>query len=106
MTTIIGLIEKVKINGKEVLAKIDTGASRCSLDRSLAEELKLHQVVKKIRIKSSHGKSIRSIVEGRLKIKNRRFKVRFNVADRSYLKYPVLIGVSILKRGFFIDPSK
>jgi hypothetical protein len=28
------------------------------------------------------------------------------VADRSHLKYKILIGQNILKKGFIIDPQK
>lgn len=104
MAIIVGLIEKVKINGKEVLAKIDTGADRCSLDITLAKELNLNNILKKIGIRSSHGRSVRPIVEVDLEIKNEKLKVQFNLADRSNLKYPVLIGKNVLKKGFIIKP--
>ena len=105
MKTILGLVEKVKINGKEVLAKIDTGADRCSLDMTLAKELNISKVIKTMKIKSSHGRVIRPVVEATLEIKDRKFKVKFNLADRSHLKYPVLIGKSILKKDFIIQPK-
>ena len=49
--TIIGLTEKVKLfsdNGKNktLIAKIDTGASRSSLDIKLASELNLGPIIK------------------------------------------------------------
>ena len=106
MPTTLGLIEKVKINGKEVLAKIDTGADLCSIDKKLAKELDLNNFVKTAKIKSSHGKTIRPVVEAELEIKDEKIKTHFNLADRSQLKYPVLIGKSVLKKGFIIDPSK
>ena len=106
MATIIGLIEKVKINGKEVLAKIDTGADRSSLDKKLAKNLGLNNIIKTMRIKSSHGRSVRPVIEADLELKGRTFKARFNLADRSHMKYPILIGKKILRQGFLIDPSK
>ncbi len=33
-------------------------------------------------------------------------KVHFSIADRAHMKYKVLIGKNILKKGFLIDPSK
>jgi len=105
MAITIGLIEKVKINGKEILAKIDTGADRCSLDKTLAKEMGLNNIVKTMQVKSSHGKSIRPVVQASLEIKGKKFKANFNLADRSNLKYPVLIGNSILKKGFVIKPQ-
>lgn len=105
MAITIGLIEKVKINGKTFLAKIDTGADWCSLDKTLAKELDITKVIKTTSIKSSHGKSIRPVVQASLEIKGKKFKVNFNLADRSNLKYPILIGNSILKKGFIIEPK-
>ncbi len=104
MSTIIGLVEKVKINGKEVLAKIDTGADQCSLDRTLAKELNINNILKTTSVKSAHGKSIRPVVEAELEIKDKKLKVNFNLADRSHLKYLILIGKSVLKKGFMIKP--
>ncbi len=105
MEIILGLVEKVKINGKEVLAKIDTGADHCSLDKTLAKELNLNNIIKTTKIRSAHGKSIRPVIEADLEIKNKKFKAFFTLADRSNLKYPVLIGLDILKKGFIIKPK-
>ena len=104
MSIVLGLVEKVKVNGKEVLAKIDTGADGCSLDIALAKELNLNNFVKTTRIKSSHGRFVRPVVEATLEIRDKKFKAQFNLTDRSHLKYPVLIGKSILKKGFIIKP--
>ena len=37
---------------------------------------------------------------------NKEFKTDFTLADRSDMKYPVLIGQNILSKGFLIDPMK
>lgn len=102
---IIGLIEPVKIKGKEVLAKIDTGADKNSIDSGLAGELKLGPIVKTIRIKSSHGSSIRPVIQAEIQIKNKKIKTTFNVTTRKHMKYKILIGKKILN-GFLIDPEK
>ncbi len=103
--TIVGLVEKVKINGKEIIARIDTGAEHSSVDKRLAEELKLGPVLKTILIKSATGKTKRPVVEAEIEIKGKKMKSRFNIADRSQMSYKVLIGQNILKEGFLIDPS-
>jgi len=103
---ILGLVEHVKINGHPVLAKIDTGAKYNSVSSNLARKLNLGPVVRRVRIKSSHGYSKRDVVRAKLSIKGKNIKALFNIAERSHLTYPVLIGIRTLKKGFLIDPSK
>ncbi len=105
--TILGLIEKVKINGIEVNAKIDTGADRNSICRSLIKKLNLTPTGKKVKTKSSHGFTLRNIYTAELEIKSKKIITDFNVIDRNHLNYTVLIGKNTLKNNdFLIDPSK
>lgn len=104
--TVVGLVEKIKLNGKEIMARIDTGAEYSSVDKELASKLKLGPVLKTILIKSASGKTRRPIVEVEIKIKRKIIKSRFNIANRKHMKYKVLIGQDILKKEFLIDPSK
>ncbi len=108
--TIIGLKEHVVIFGREkekrVVARVDTGATKCSIDAGLAKSLGLGPVLREKTIKSAHGIATRGIILARIMIAGRRFKVFFTIADRKHMKYPVLIGRNILKRGFLIDPDK
>ncbi|MBR9691756.1 hypothetical protein GOV06_03130 [Candidatus Woesearchaeota archaeon] len=109
--SVIGLVEKVMMIGPEkerkVTARIDTGADICSMDTKLAKRLNLGPVERLKRIKSAHGIKKRPVVRGRVEIAKRRFKkVRFTLADRKHLRYKVLIGKNILKKGFLIDPNK
>jgi len=46
------------------------------------------------------------LIKAGLKIGGRKFKTLFNLADRSKLKYKVLIGRNILKQNFVVDSSK
>jgi len=103
---ILGLVEEVAINGIKLKAKVDTGADRNSVDKSLIGRLNLKPTGKKVTIKSSNGAIKREIYTGELEIKGKKFNTVFTVADRSHLKYDVLIGKNILKEGFIIDPSK
>lgn len=103
---IVGLVEKVKINGQEILAKVDTGAENNSMDTDLAEKLRLGPPIKTSKIRSAHGKTIRPVVEANLNIKGKEFKTTFNIINRSHMKYKVLIGTKILKQGFLVDTSK
>jgi hypothetical protein len=107
---IIGLTAKVVLIGpekqKSVVARIDTGATLGSIDNKIVKELKLGPVLRTKLVKSSHGQSKRPIIKASVKIGSRRIKARFTVADRSKLKYKVLIGQNILKKRFMIDPDK
>ncbi|MBS3121410.1 ATP-dependent zinc protease [Candidatus Woesearchaeota archaeon] len=110
--TYIGLYEKVTLMGnntpnKEVIAKIDTGATRSSIDVKLAAGLKLGPVLTSRMIKSAQGSTLRPIVEGEIIIAGKQLKVHFTIANRSKMKYSMLIGQDVLKEGeFLIDPSK
>lgn len=104
--TVIGLKEKVEIGGKKVLARIDTGAKVSSIDIKLAKRLGINRPVRKTKIKSANGVSIRPVILTHVKIKKRVFRAFFTLADRKELSFPVLIGRNILKRGFLIDTSK
>lgn len=103
---IVGLVEKVKINGIEAMARIDTGAEHSSIDKDLADKLKLGPVIRTILIKSASGKARRPVIEAEIKVKGRLIKSRFNIANREHMRYKVLIGQNILKKGFLIDPSR
>lgn len=108
--TVVGFTAKVTIVGskktKEVMARIDTGATKSSIDAALVKELELGPEIKKIMVKSAHGQGSRGVVYERVIIGNRHLRMQFTVADRIHMKYKVLIGQNILKRGFLIDPSK
>ena len=107
MVKTIGLVEKVTINGKEILAKIDTGAERNSVDIKLAAKLSLGPIIDVKNYISSHGTSTRVIIKGSLNIKGKKIRASFNLFDRKTLKYKVLIGKKTLKScGFLIDPRK
>ena len=110
--TIIGLYEDVTVFGNHnhkqtVKARIDTGATKSSIDVKLAAELKLGPVTKTKMVKSAQGSTLRPVVDGEVQISGQRIKCTFTIADRGHMKYSVLIGQDILKEGnFLIDPKK
>jgi len=104
--TVVGFYEDVIIKGLLIRAKVDTGASRSSIDSGLADFLKLGPIIERRAVISSHGRGIRPIIETEIKIFDRKFKASFNIASRHHLRYPLLIGKNILRKGFIIDPSK
>ena len=107
---VIGLAEKVSIehsSGKKtVIAKIDTGATKSSIDTNLAAELRLGPVIKSKLVKSAHGSKLRPIIEATIELAGKKIKSEFTLADRAHMKYRILIGQNILKDGFLIDPMK
>ena len=107
---VIGLVEKIRIIGrakqKEVSAKIDTGATKSSIDKRLADELNVGPIIKSKLVKSAHGNKIRPVVEAVILLAGKTIKAEFTLADRIHMKYPALIGQNILKSGFLIDPNK
>ncbi len=108
--TIVGLVEQVTIkhNGKQeqLTARIDSGATKSSIDIGLASKLQLGPVVASKVIKSANGAKLRPVVEATVIIKGREVTEKFTLADRGHMKYQVLIGQNILKRGFLIDPNQ
>ena len=107
--TVVGLVEKVKLNGhveEEVCARIDTGATNSSIDLTLASKLKLGPIIQSKMVKSANGSKLRPVIESELEICGIKLKAKFTLADRSHMKYPVLVGQNILKLGFLIDPNK
>jgi len=104
---ILGLIETVYIKDTKVRAKVDTGASKSSISKSLVKKLGLGTIKKTTIIKSALGKEKRKIIKAPIKIKGKNLKAFFSVANRKHLSYSVLIGKNILKLGkFLIDPLK
>lgn len=104
---VIGLTEKVKIRGKKITARVDSGARRCSIDREVAKELNLGPVIDERRYRSAAGHARRPVVEEEIKINDIRVKVLLNISDRSKMKYRMLIGREALRKGnFLIDPLK
>ncbi|MBW2977324.1 RimK/LysX family protein [Candidatus Woesearchaeota archaeon] len=108
---VVGLTENVTIIGpkgkrKRITSRIDTGATKSSVDAKLAAELSLGPIIKTKLIKSASGNKMRPVLKAEIKIAKKDLKEEFTVADRSHLRYKVLVGQNILKKGFLIDPSK
>lgn len=108
--SVIGFTERVTVLGpkksKQLIARVDTGAAKNSIDVKLAAELKLGPIIKTKKVRSAEGLSERPLIKAGLKIGKRKFNTLFNLADRSRLKYKVLIGRNILKQNFIIKVNK
>lgn len=91
---------------KRIKARIDTGATKSSIDINLAAQLNLGPVVGIRKVRNSMGESNRPIIKASVRINGRRIRASFTINDRSGLNYPVLIGQNILRMGFVVDPQK
>ena len=107
---LIGLTEEVEITGpeksKKMVARIDTGATKSSIDQKLAESLGLGPILRTTYIRSANGRVKRKIIRVNIKIGEKELDTEVSIADRQYMKYKILIGQDILKQGFLIDPAK
>ncbi|HUV42456.1 MAG TPA: sugar-transfer associated ATP-grasp domain-containing protein [Patescibacteria group bacterium] len=110
---IINVLEEVKIKAANkktvsVLAKIDTGALRSSIDKKLAEELGLltpENTIFTRYYQSALGKrKERKVISLTFYLKGRRIKTSASVTRRSHLKTPFLVGLRDLM-GFLVRPE-
>lgn len=108
---VLGIKEPVTIfagNGEAhaILAKVDTGAWRTTLDNSLAQQWNLHEpVIDTSQVRSALGRDTRSVVELTLKLHGRLIKTKASLTDRAHMNYDMIIGRRDLK-GFLVDPGK
>ena len=108
---VVGLTAPLTIlNGKKrytLNARVDTGATKSSIDKSIATELNLGQPIINRVVKSAHGVKDRPFIAVDVEVAGKKlFNLEFSVIDRSHMKYKALIGQNILSKGFIIDPSR
>jgi len=121
---IIGEVEEVVLFPWKIKmpARIDTGAAMSCLDArdiridgSIVEFRLPEQYGGKIlraplkgkrRVRSAQGLMRRAVVEIELCIGSRRFLTTVNLANRSGMSHPFLIGRNILAHGFLVDVSR
>lgn len=107
---VIGLVEPVTIFTraglkKTIMAKIDTGASKSSIDINLASQLRLGPIIRSKLVKSASGNKLRPVIEVEIGLANRRMREEFTLADRWHMRYRVLVGQNVLRHGYLIDAS-
>ena len=107
---VIGPVEMVSIKGLNTSGsfegRVDTGAASSSIDSTIVAELKLGPVLSVKKVRNAHGETLRPVVEAEITLRNKKLRAIFTVADRSRMRYKVLIGRNILKEGFLIDVTK
>ena len=111
--TIVGAIEPVLVRGtsgaRRVLARIDTGASRTTIDLELAAKVGLGPVLDTVRVRAaiSEHAEMRPLVDAEITISGEKFNVPVAITDRGDMRYHVIIGLDILRSGpFLIDPAR
>ncbi len=111
--TTIGVVEEVTIRGSKgdirLLARIDTGAARTSLDTDLAARAGLGPVFDRVRVRAAaaHEPEERDVADARVVIAGREFEVAVAITDRKDMRYHMIVGMDILRdSGFLVDPSK
>ncbi len=109
--TILGIQEPVTIidstgQSHTVMAKVDTGAYRTTIDESLAQKHSLHApVITHKDVRGALGQQTRPVIELTMLLRERTIKTEAFIADRSHMNYDIIIGRRDLK-GFLVDPSK
>jgi RimK family alpha-L-glutamate ligase len=100
---IVGYIEDVVVSGtsgsSQVYAKSDTGATRTSIDTSLAAEIGAGPIKSMTRVKSGSMKSgkARPVVDLVIGVGGDQHTVTASVEDRGHMDYPLLLGRDILE---------
>jgi RimK family alpha-L-glutamate ligase len=100
---IIGYTEEVVVAGttgsEQTLAKSDTGATRTSIDTSLAATIGAGPIQSMTRVKSGSSTSgrARPVVDLVVGIGGRQHTVTASVEDRSHMDYPLLLGRDVLE---------
>ncbi len=78
-------------------AKIDTGASRCSIDKKLANALGLKKVGE-IQVRNAMGKQTRQLVEAKIRIGRTTYDVELSITDRTELSCAMILGKELIDR--------
>lgn len=107
---VIGTRERVIIVGPNnetymTFARIDTGAYRTTIDRSIAEKLRLTSIIKYKKVRGAMGKQERPIIDLAFELDREKIKTEAFIASREDLKYDMIVGRRDLTK-FLIDPTK
>ena len=107
------MIEEVTLRGPsgeiQVRAKIDTGATRTSIDTDLAKKIGLGPVERRVRTRSASAErpEERDVVRATLVIDSRVFETHVAVTEHKDMRYHMFVGRAVLKKSnFLVSPRK
>lgn len=107
---VLGLTEKVKLIGQrgemETEALMDTGATRTSVDFSLAAKVGLGPIIKVKQVKKAEGAMRRVVVQGIIQIRDKKHECEITLADRKQMKQKILIGREVIHKDYIVDLEK
>lgn len=128
---IIGKFERISLKEfdlKELRAKVDTGAKTSSLHCSVIMPLhddrvafvlldgehkkfkpKMHtaKISRISEVKSSNGKAQkRYFIKTNITLLGKEYYTEFSLTNRGSMRFPILLGRSLLKEGFLVDVTK
>ena len=121
----VAVVEEIKVNGEDFLAKVDTGNS--GYNSVHATDIKINEKNHTVTFKFNGEKEMTKPIQSRIRLRhgsskeeavrptvlfdvvfnNREFKnVKFSLADRSHMNYKVLLGLRFLvQAGVIVDPK-
>jgi alpha-L-glutamate ligase-like protein len=109
--TILAIEEQVILFDREgkqfpVLAKVDTGAYRTTIDEKIARKLGVDKPILVHKdVRGALGRQTRPIIALSLLLRKKHISTEVSLIDRSHMKYDMILGRRDLK-GFFVNPSK
>ncbi len=109
--TILSIEEQVILFDREgkqfpVLAKVDTGAYRTTIDEKIARKLGIDKPILVHKdVRGALGRQTRPIIALSLLLRKKHISTEVSLIDRSHMKYDMILGRRDLK-GFFVNPSK
>ncbi len=109
--TILAIEEQVIVFDREgkqfpLLAKVDTGAYRTSIDENIARKLGVDRpIIIQKDVRGGLGKQTRPIVALSFLLRTRKIATEVSLVDRQHMKYDMILGRKDL-RGFFVNPNK
>ncbi len=107
---IVGAREEIVIYGANqekytTIARVDTGAYRTAIAKTLAEKLGITSILKYKNVRGALGNEERPIVDLVFELAKTKIRTEAFIASREEMKHEVIIGRRDLKK-FLVDPTK